>query len=160
MERFNERFAVAPAKSEDKHRSLSVRGSRLQDILCHREQRHVSEQLAMSYDRKQIILERSPVSEKLSGQYVELYDYPDRPLEVRWKGVSLPYRVFEKDGYKKRPRQVYGPDFIEKLPAPKTVEMTVWGKGGMMKPFHPSPSPWKSLRDFTHSHRTTTMDLY
>ena len=97
MERFNERFAVVPAKSEDKHRSLSVRGSRLQDILCHREQRHVSEQLTMSYDRKQIILERSPVSEKLGGQYVDLYDYPDRPLEVRWKGVSLPYRVFEKD---------------------------------------------------------------
>ena len=67
IERFNERFAVMPAKSEDKHHSLSIRGSRLKDILCHREQRHVSEQLAMSYDRKQIILERSPVSEKLSG---------------------------------------------------------------------------------------------
>ena len=37
------------------------------------------------------------MSEKLSGQYVDLYDYPDRPLEVRWKGVSLPYRIFEKD---------------------------------------------------------------
>ncbi len=36
------------------------------------------------------------MSEKLGGQYVELSDYPDRPLEVRWKGVSLPYRVFEK----------------------------------------------------------------
>ena len=97
MERFNERFAVVPAKPEDLHRSLSIRGSRLKDILCHREQRHVSEQLALSYDRKQIILERSPVSEKLGGQYVDLYDFPDRPLQVRWKGVSLPYRVFEKD---------------------------------------------------------------
>ena len=165
MERFNERFAVVPAKSEDLHRSLSVRGSRLQDILCHREQRHVSEQLALSYDRKQIILERSPVSEKLGGQYVDLYDFPDRPLEVRWKGVSLPYRVFEKDrrvshaavvenkrlgqalalvklqqelrhktkiktnsektGYKKRPRQLYGPNYIESQLAPKAVEMPV-----------------------------------
>ncbi len=97
MERFNERFSVVPAKPEDLHRSLSVRGSRLKDILCHREQRHVSDQLTLSYDRRQIILERSPVSEKLGGQYVELYDFPDRPLEVRWKGVSLPYRVFEKD---------------------------------------------------------------
>ena len=72
-----------PAKPEDKHRSLSVRGPWLKDILCHREQRHVSEQLAMSYDRKQIILERSSMSEKLAGQYVELYDDTDRPLEVR-----------------------------------------------------------------------------
>jgi len=165
MERFNERFSVVPAKSEDLHRSLSVRGSRLKDILCHREQRHVIEQLTLSYNRRQIILERSPVFEKLGGQYVELYDIPDRPLEVRWKGVSLPYRVFEKDrhvshaavienkrlghtlsliklqqelkqetkikttsektGYQKRPRQLYGLDFVENLLAPKTVEMPV-----------------------------------
>ena len=93
------------------------------------------------------------------------YDYTDRQLEVRWKGISLPYRAFAKDqrvtqtaivenkrlghalslvkvqqelkretkvltnsqkgGYKKRPRLVYGPNFIEKPLAPKTVEMTV-----------------------------------
>jgi hypothetical protein len=33
----------------------------------------------------------------LAGKYVELYDYFDKPLEVRWNGVSLPYRVFGKD---------------------------------------------------------------
>ena len=64
------------------------------DILCHREQRHVSEQLTLSYDRKQITLERSELSEKLAGQYDELYDFTDRTMEVRWKGHSLPYRVF------------------------------------------------------------------
>jgi len=51
----------------------------------------------MSYARKQIILDRSDLSEKLAGQYVEVYDFTDRPLEVRWKGHSLPYRVFSKD---------------------------------------------------------------
>ena len=54
-------------------------------------------QLTLSYDRKQIILKRNEVSEELGGQYVELYDFPNRPLEVRWKGHSLPYRVFAKD---------------------------------------------------------------
>jgi hypothetical protein len=57
----------------------------------------VGGQLTFHYDRKQIILERSEISENLGGQYVELYDFADRPLEVRWKGVSLPYRVFSKD---------------------------------------------------------------
>jgi hypothetical protein len=66
-------------------------------ILCHREQRYVGAQLSFHYDRKQIILERSEVSENLGGQYVELYDFADRPLEVRWKGLLLPYRVFSKD---------------------------------------------------------------
>ena len=75
----------------------TCKASRLNDILCHREQRYVSEQLTFAYDRKQIILERSEVSERLAGKYVELYDFTDRPLEVRWKGHSLPYRVFSKD---------------------------------------------------------------
>ena len=165
VERFNERFAVLPAKTEDLHRRLNVKGSRLADILCHREQRHVGQQLTLAYDRKQIILERNELSEELVGQYVELYDFSDRPLEVRWKGHSLPYRVFhkdqrvnpaavvenkrlghalaivraqqdvklatkvmtnsEKDGYKKRGRRVYGPDFDDSLPELPAVEMPV-----------------------------------
>jgi hypothetical protein len=76
---------------------LNVQPSRLTDILCHREQRYVGAQLTLSYERRQIILERNNVTEELAGKYVELYDYPDRLMEVRWKGVSLPYRVFSKD---------------------------------------------------------------
>jgi transposase len=97
LARFNQRFAIRPAKPEDVHRPLNIAASRLSDILCHREQRYVGAQLSFHYDRKQIILERSDVSESLGGQYVELYDFIDRPMEVRWKGVSLPYRVFSKD---------------------------------------------------------------
>ena len=44
-----------------------------------------------------IILERSELADTLAGQYVELFDFSDRPLEVRWKGQSLPYRVINKD---------------------------------------------------------------
>ena len=72
-------------------------GDRLRDILCHREQRHVGQQLTLAYDRKQLILDRSVVSEELGGQYVDLYDFSDGRLEVRWKGQVLPYRVFDKD---------------------------------------------------------------
>jgi hypothetical protein len=141
-----------------------VQAPRLADILCHREQRHVGQQLTLAYDRRQIILERSDLTDGLAGQYVEVYDFADRPLEVRWKGHSLPYRVFSKDqrvshtaivenkrlrhalatvkaqqdikhlpeimtnsdkiGYKKRPRQVYGPDYKIEIAAAKAVEMT------------------------------------
>jgi hypothetical protein len=95
--RFNEKFALPPAKAENLHRRLNVQVSNLADILCHREQRHLSQQLALAYDRRQIILERSELADKLAGQYVDVYDFADRPLEVRWKGHSLPYRVFSKD---------------------------------------------------------------
>jgi len=97
VEHFNERFALPAQKTENLHRALHVKATQLTDILCHREQRHVSQQLTMAYDRKQIILERSEISEKLAGQYVEIYDFIDQPLEVRWKGHLLPYRVFSKD---------------------------------------------------------------
>ena len=97
MKQFNEKFSVPATKTENLHRRLNLQASRLADILCHRELRHVSQQLSLAYDRRQIILERSSVADKLAGQYVELYDFSDRPLEVRWKGHSLPYRVFSKD---------------------------------------------------------------
>ena len=56
------------AKIENMHRRLNVQASRLADILCHREQRHVSQQLSLAYDRRQIILERSDTADKPAGQ--------------------------------------------------------------------------------------------
>jgi hypothetical protein len=97
MERYNERFAVSPTRTQDVHRPLRTTAPRLNDILCHREQRYVGAQLTFHYDRKQIILEQTDVAKGLEGQYVELFDYWDKPLEVRWRGHVLPYRVFSKD---------------------------------------------------------------
>lgn len=46
MERYNERFAVPSAKTQDLHRPLRTTTPRLNDILCHREQRYVGAQLS------------------------------------------------------------------------------------------------------------------
>ncbi len=183
VERFNERFAVAAAKTDNMHRPLRTSSQKLNDILCHREQRYLGAQLTFHYDRKQIILEQTELSKGLAGKYVELYDSPDHPLEVRWKGHPLPYRVFskdqrvshaaiienkrlghalsivktqqdlklatkvmtnsEKDGYKKRGRKIYGPDFDSKASEPAAVEMMEIAKSS----------------DSTHSHRTTVTAL-
>ena len=97
MERFNERLSIRAAKPEDLHRRLSMARARMNDILCHREQRYVGAQLTLSYDRMQIILEQTDVPKGLVGQYVEIYEFADGRIEVRWKGHCLPYRVFRKD---------------------------------------------------------------
>ena len=147
------------------HRPLRTTTPRLNDILCHREQRYVGAQLTFHYDRKQIILEQTEVAKGLEGQYVELFEHSGKPLEVRWRGHVLPYRVFSKDqrvshkaivenkrlghaltivkaqqdlkretkvmtnsektGYKRTPRAIYGPDFVEKTRSRAAVEMTV-----------------------------------
>jgi hypothetical protein len=93
----NERFAVTPVRSEDMHRPLPVSVDKLTDILCHREQRYVGSQLTISYDRKRLILERNANSEDLVGKYVDVYDFPDGRVEVRSRGLPLPYCVFSKD---------------------------------------------------------------
>lgn len=97
MEAYNTRFAVAPARSEDLHRPLNLAPDRLTEILCKREQRYVGSQLTFSFERKRIMLEETEVTRGLVGRYVETYAYADGRLDVRWKGYSLPYTVFDKD---------------------------------------------------------------
>lgn len=94
---YNARFAVCPARSDDLHRSMSLAPDRLREILCKREQRHVGSQLTFSYERQRIMLDENDVTRGLVGQYVETYAYADGRLDVRWKGHSLPYTVFDKD---------------------------------------------------------------
>ncbi|TAZ22249.1 ISNCY family transposase, partial [Rhizobium ruizarguesonis] len=70
---------------------------RLKEILCKREQRYVGSQLTFSFERQRIMLEETEVTRGLVGRYVETYAYADGRLDVRWKGHSLPYKVFDKD---------------------------------------------------------------
>jgi len=56
-----------------------------------------AKQLAVSYERKRIILAENDMTRGLPGEYVDTFAFPDGKFEVRWKGVSLPYFVFDKD---------------------------------------------------------------
>jgi hypothetical protein len=97
MKHYNARFAVAPARPDNLHRPVSLALDRLKEILCKREQRYVGAQLTFSFERQRIMLEETEVTRGLVGRYVETYAFADGRLEVRWKGHSLPYRVFDKD---------------------------------------------------------------
>ncbi|WMW59041.1 ISNCY family transposase (plasmid) [Agrobacterium pusense] len=97
ISQYNDRFAVAPARSDNLHRPVNVTASRLKDVLCKREERYVGAQLTFSYERKRIILEDNDVTRGLVGKYVETYAYADGRLDIRWKGHSLLYRTFDKD---------------------------------------------------------------
>ena len=97
VDAFNEKFAVSAIKPDNLHRPLNVVPDRLRDILCKREQRYVGEQLAFSYERKRIMLEENEISRGLVGKYIDTYAFADGRLEMRWKGVTLPYKMFDKD---------------------------------------------------------------
>ncbi|MGR3574135.1 MAG: ISNCY family transposase [Sagittula sp.] len=97
MARYNTKFAKAPRRPDNLHRPINTEPDPLADVLCWRDERYVGNQLAFSYDRQRIILEENEVTRGLPGKYVDSYEYPDGRLEFRWKGVSLPYSVFDKD---------------------------------------------------------------
>jgi hypothetical protein len=97
MARYNQRFAIAPTRSDNLHRPVNLALDRLRDILCKREQRYVGAQLTSSFERQRNMLEETEVTRGLVGRYVETYAFADGRLEVRWKGHSLSYRVFDKD---------------------------------------------------------------
>jgi len=96
-DRYNARFAKPPRRPDDLHRALNVAPDRLADILCFRDERHVGNQLTFSYDRLRVILQENEITRGLPGKYVDTYEFADGRLEFRWKGVPLPYSVFDKD---------------------------------------------------------------
>jgi transposase len=92
---YNGRFAKPAARDQDFHRSVDPRQD-LDQILCWREQRQVSHQLVVNYSRMKLTLKPEGLAVRLRGKTVEIYDFPDGRLEVRWKGRSLPYSAFDK----------------------------------------------------------------
>jgi hypothetical protein len=96
VQRFNARFAVTPARPQDLHRPLNLVPDRLREILCRREQRYVGQQLTLSFERKRLMLARTALTEGLAGRHVDLFIFADGRVDVRWKGLSLPYTVFDK----------------------------------------------------------------
>jgi len=92
---YNDRFAKPPARDKDLHRAINPRQD-LDDVLCWREQRKVSHQLVVNYNQMKLTLKAEGLATRLRGKMVEVYDFPDGRLEVRWKGRPLPYSVFDK----------------------------------------------------------------
>src|SRR4030081_895805 len=95
VENYNGRFAKPAARDQDFHRSVDPRQD-LDQILCWREQRQVSHQLVVNYSRMKLTLKPEGLAVRLRGKMVEIYDFPDGRLEIRWKGRSLPYSAFDK----------------------------------------------------------------
>ena len=93
---FNGRFAREPAKPDDLHRTLGSHAGRLRDVLCLKDQRKVSRQLTLTYERKRVILEPGGTADDLVGAFVDVHEYPDGSFDVRWRGEALPHRVHDE----------------------------------------------------------------
>lgn len=96
-ERFNSKFAKAPAKPNDLHRALNIEPDRLSEVFCLRDKRHVTKDLMLKYDRKRIKLEINDLTRGPVGKYVDVYEYGCGRIQVRAKGVVLPHSILNPE---------------------------------------------------------------
>jgi hypothetical protein len=92
---YNNRFGRPPLSDKDLHRRLSPRDD-LDEILCWREERTVTHNLTLHYDRMMLLLEPTPLALGLVRKKVQVVNYPDGRFAIRHRGTDLPFRVFDK----------------------------------------------------------------
>src|SRR5271166_534469 len=92
---YNTRFGRDPVNAKDLHRPLA-QADDLDEILAWREARTVTRGLTLHYDRMMLLLDPTPLARGLVRKKVEIVNYPDGRFAVRFDGLSLPFRVFDK----------------------------------------------------------------
>ena len=92
---YNSRFARTAMNGKDLHRPLSPQDD-LDEIPAWREQRTVTRNLTLHYDRMMLILDPTPLARGLARQKVDVVNYTDGRFAVRFNGTELPFKVFDK----------------------------------------------------------------
>jgi len=95
MADYNARFAKPPASKKDLHRPLCT-GDDLEDVFAWKEERTLSQALALQYDKVIFILEPSEEAKAAIGKRVSVLDYPNGRFAIRYNGVALACRTFDK----------------------------------------------------------------
>src|ERR1700755_217681 len=87
--------AKPPPNNKDLHRPLRASDD-LDDTFAWKEERTLSQALTLQYDKVLFILEPSEQATAAIGKRVTVVDYPDGRLSIRYRGVELAYRTFDK----------------------------------------------------------------
>ncbi len=97
VDRHNARFAKAPSKPNNLHRALNIEPDRLSEVFCLRDQRHVTKDLMLKYDRQRIKLEINDLTRGLVGKYIDVYEYGCGRIQVRANGIVLPHSILNPE---------------------------------------------------------------
>ena len=95
MTDYNARFGRDPANPKDLHRPLTPMDD-LDEILAWREERTVTHNLTLHYDRMMLLLDPTLFARGLVRKPVEVVNYPDGRFAVQFEGIALPFKVFDK----------------------------------------------------------------
>jgi hypothetical protein len=92
---YNTRFGRDPANAKSLHRPLA-QADDLDEILAWREERTVTRNLTLHYDRMMLILDPTSLARGLVRKKVEVVNYPDGRFAVQFNGATLGFKVFDK----------------------------------------------------------------
>jgi hypothetical protein len=92
---YNTRFGRAPENAKDLHRKLT-KADDLSEVLAWREERTVTKNLTLHYDRMMLLLDPTPLARGLVRKTVDVVNYPDGRFAVQFEGISLSFRKFDK----------------------------------------------------------------
>ena len=95
LSQHNARFGKPPRSDEDAHRTISAT-SPLEDVFVWKEERTLTNNLTVQYDKVLLMLEPNEITRPLARQRVTIVDYPDGRIAIRHKGRDLPFRTFDK----------------------------------------------------------------
>jgi hypothetical protein len=92
---YNTRFGRHPANAKNLHRPLT-QADDLDEILAWREERTVTRNLTLHYDRMMLLLDPTPLARGLVRKRVEVVNYPDGRFAVQFNGTALDFKIFDK----------------------------------------------------------------
>ncbi|OJX10132.1 MAG: hypothetical protein BGO77_03190 [Caedibacter sp. 37-49] len=91
MKDYNKRFAKVPLQSGDSHRPLQ-KYEVLDEILCFKQERTVSNSLTIQHDRILYLIEDTVANRSLRRKKIMLHEYPDGHLNLYYKGRLLRFK--------------------------------------------------------------------
>lgn len=94
MADYNRRFAKPPRHDFEVHRPLA-NNENLEATFTWREQRKVSKNLTLQYDKKLYLLEDNEENRRFQGKYIDVWQYPDGTIGLRARGSSLPFITYD-----------------------------------------------------------------
>lgn len=97
IEKYNKRFGKAPDNTLDLHRPLLEYESDLDEILCFKEERTVSNNLTIQYDRILYLIEDTVEDRELRRKKIMLYEYFSGDISLNYQGKKLKYtKLYDK----------------------------------------------------------------
>jgi len=86
---YNARFEKPPHSDENAHRPVSD-AHPLEDVFAWKEERTLTKNLTVQYDKVLFLLEPNELTRSLARQCATIVDYPDGRIAIRHKGATCP----------------------------------------------------------------------